>query len=107
MDVAVGTLNLNNLFSRYNLSAEIASLASARAAVTDTTHLARDVLEAELVSPSRARRLFTIFNTHLRSHFLAPGETETGVNAGRLQRSAVAVQILAVELAGTANWPKH
>jgi endonuclease/exonuclease/phosphatase family metal-dependent hydrolase len=34
----------------------------------------RDLLEVEVLHPSRGERLFTLYNTHLKSHFVEAGE---------------------------------
>lgn len=34
----------------------------------------RDLLEVEILDPKRRKRLFTVFNTHLKSQYLAPNE---------------------------------
>jgi endonuclease/exonuclease/phosphatase family metal-dependent hydrolase len=50
----------------------------------------RDLLQVEVLNPSRTRRLFTLFNTHLKSHFLSPCETAADANSRR-QRQAEAM----------------
>ncbi len=50
----------------------------------------RDLLQVEILNSSRTRRLFTLFNTHMKSHFLSPGEIAADAN-GRRQRQAEVV----------------
>ncbi len=54
----------------------------------------RDLLEVEILNPSRTRRLFTVFNTHLKSHFLSPGETEKDANDRRERQANIAKTII-------------
>lgn len=54
----------------------------------------RDLLEVEILSPTRSRRLFTLYNTHLKSHF---GDHESGgrgkvKNDARRRRQAEAIR---------------
>lgn len=41
----------------------------------DPTHpiFGRDLLEVEILNPSRTKTLFKIFNNHLKSHYVGPG----------------------------------
>lgn len=54
----------------------------------------RDLLQVEILNASRTRRLFTVFNTHLKSHFLSPGETEADANGRRQRQAEVAATIV-------------
>ena len=54
----------------------------------------RDILEAEIWDPHRSRELFTLYNNHLKSHFVPSGEDpiQGEVEANRLrQRQAEVV----------------
>jgi endonuclease/exonuclease/phosphatase family metal-dependent hydrolase len=49
----------------------------------------RDLLQVDVLNPSRKRRLFTIFNNHLKSHFVpftADDPTTEATNANELRR---------------------
>ena len=54
----------------------------------------RDLLQVEILNPSRTRRLFTLFNTHMKSHFLSPGETAADANGRRQRQAEVAAGIV-------------
>lgn len=55
----------------------------------------RDLLEVEIMDPARRRRLFTVFNTHLKSHYVdfsvPDPEAERRENAKRRRRQAETV----------------
>jgi hypothetical protein len=63
---------------------------------SDPTEMAfgRDLLQVEILNASRSRRLFTLFNTHLKSHFLSPGETAADANGRRQRQAEVAARII-------------
>jgi hypothetical protein len=44
----------------------------------------RDLLEVEILHPGRGRRLFTLFNNHLKASSLNPGR-DCCVGCGRVQ----------------------
>jgi endonuclease/exonuclease/phosphatase family metal-dependent hydrolase len=54
----------------------------------------RDLLQVEILNASRSRRLFTLFNTHLKSHFLSPGETAADADGRRQRQAEVAARII-------------
>jgi endonuclease/exonuclease/phosphatase family metal-dependent hydrolase len=54
----------------------------------------RDLLQVEILNASRTRRLFTLFNTHLKSHFLSPGETAADADERRQRQAEVAATII-------------
>lgn len=64
----------------------------------DAPIFSRDLLEVEILDPSRIRRLFTLFNTHLKSQYLAPNENPvTGkqrADLTRTRQAEVAARIL-------------
>lgn len=47
---------------------------AAHKAEPDSTIFSRDLLEVEILDEKRKKRLFTLFNTHLKSQYLAPNE---------------------------------
>ncbi len=54
----------------------------------DVSIFSRDLLELEVYNPGRTKRLFTLFNTHLKSQYLAPGENPvTGKQRADLTRT--------------------
>jgi endonuclease/exonuclease/phosphatase family metal-dependent hydrolase len=63
---------------------------------SDPTEMAfgRDLLQVEILNASRSRRLFTLFNTHLKSHFLSPGETAADADGRRQRQAEVAARII-------------
>lgn len=53
----------------------------------DAPIFSRDLLEVEILDPRRRKRLFTLFNTHLKSQYLAPHENPlTGKQRADLTR---------------------
>lgn len=58
----------------------------------------RDLLEVEILSSSRKRRLLTVFVAHLKSHFLSPGEDpaagEAQANERRRRQAEVTASII-------------
>jgi len=54
----------------------------------------RDLLQVEILNASRSRRLFTLFNTHLKSHFLSTGETAADADGRRKRQAEVAARII-------------
>lgn len=53
----------------------------------DSPIFSRDLLEVEILDPKRRKRLFTLFNTHLKSQYLAPNENPvTGKQRADLTR---------------------
>lgn len=47
----------------------------------------RDLLQVEILNPSRTRRLLTVFNSHLKSHYVPfTNDQEQGAAAGNQQR---------------------
>ena len=65
----------------------------------DSTVFSRDLLEADIWDAKRRKRLFTIFNTHLKSQYLAPQENPiTGKERAdliRTRQSETAAAIIA------------
>ncbi len=63
---------------------------------SDPTEMAfgRDLLQVEILNASRSRRLFTLFNTHLKSHFLSTGETAADADGRRKRQAEVAARII-------------
>jgi endonuclease/exonuclease/phosphatase family metal-dependent hydrolase len=62
----------------------------------------RDLLQVEVLSDDRRRKLFTIFNNHLKSHFVPfnapdPGAEEVRANELRRRQCDVAATIIASE----------
>ena len=62
----------------------------------------RDLLQVEILSPSRRERLFTLFNNHLKSHFVPfnapdPEAERKRANDLRERQSEVAATIIAAE----------
>ena len=62
----------------------------------------RDLLQVEILSPSRRERLFTLFNNHLKSHFVPfnapdPEAERKRANDLRERQSQVAAAIIAAE----------
>jgi len=74
------------LLSRY----PIGGVTSWRFAVhPDEPHnyiFSRDLLEVEILDPKRRRRLFTVFNTHLKSNYVRWGEDEAAARRQILAR---------------------
>lgn len=64
----------------------------------DVSIFSRDLLELEVYNPGRTKRLFTLFNTHLKSQYLAPGENPvTGrqrADLTRTRQAQVAARII-------------
>ncbi|MGH9803905.1 MAG: endonuclease/exonuclease/phosphatase family protein [Candidatus Acidiferrales bacterium] len=57
----------------------------------------RDLLQAEILNPARTRTLFTLFNNHLKSHFVPFGEDPVaGAAAANQSRQRQAESIAAV-----------
>lgn len=58
----------------------------------------RDLLQVEILNPSRTKRLFTLFNTHLKSHYVSEDQDPlTGPvenNAIRQRQAEVALSII-------------
>lgn len=67
----------------------------------------RDLLQVDILNLARTKRLCTVFNTHLKSHFVRFTEDQvigaTQANTRRRQQAAVAAQIIGREM--TANDP--
>ncbi|MGH2535566.1 MAG: endonuclease/exonuclease/phosphatase family protein [Thermomicrobiales bacterium] len=59
----------------------------------------RDLLEVEILSPSRRQRLFTLYNNHLKSHYVPfdadPVEGARRANERRQRQAAIAARIVA------------
>ncbi len=59
----------------------------------------RDLLEVEVLNAQRTRRLFTLFNTHLKSHFVPFGQDQAAgaaaANQRRQQQAELMAQIVA------------
>jgi endonuclease/exonuclease/phosphatase family metal-dependent hydrolase len=59
----------------------------------------RDLLEVEVLNAQRTRRLFTLFNAHLKSHFVPFDQDQAAgaaaANQRRLQQAEVITQIVA------------
>lgn len=62
----------------------------------------RDLLQVEILNQRRDRRLLTVFNTHLKSHFVPFTEDQTAgakaANQRRKRQAEVAVDIIASEM---------
>ncbi len=62
----------------------------------------RDLLEVEILSSSRSRRLFTIYNNHLKSHYVPfnqnPALGEEQENRRRRQQAETAAHIIAARM---------
>ncbi|MEW6058900.1 MAG: endonuclease/exonuclease/phosphatase family protein [Actinomycetota bacterium] len=58
----------------------------------------RDLLEVEILSASRAERLFTLFVNHLKSHFVSPPETDDDANSRRLLQAETVAYIVSKEM---------
>jgi endonuclease/exonuclease/phosphatase family metal-dependent hydrolase len=63
----------------------------------------RDLLQVEILNPSRRRRLFTLFNNHLKSHYVPfnapdPDAERERANELRRRQSEVAATIVAAEM---------
>jgi endonuclease/exonuclease/phosphatase family metal-dependent hydrolase len=59
----------------------------------------RDLLEVEILTADRSRRLLTVFNNHLKSHFVPPGEDPVAgaaaADARRRQQAEMVARIVA------------
>jgi len=64
----------------------------------------RDLLQVEILNPSRSRRLFTLFNTHLRSHFLSPGETAADADGRRQRQAELAAKIIEAQIRPNSSY---
>jgi hypothetical protein len=65
----------------------------------------RDLLEVEVLHPARGERLFTLYITHLKSHFIAHGEdpvagAQASAERRRLQAETIARIVAAPQRAG-------
>lgn len=63
----------------------------------------RDLLQVEILSPDRSKRLFTVFNNHLKSHFVPfnapdPSAEEKTSNERRRRQSEAVVEIIAAQM---------
>jgi endonuclease/exonuclease/phosphatase family metal-dependent hydrolase len=63
----------------------------------------RDLLQVEILSPSRRQRLFTVFNNHLKSHYVPfnapdPDAERQRANELRQPQSEVAAAIIAAQM---------
>ncbi|MGD0272280.1 MAG: endonuclease/exonuclease/phosphatase family protein [Gaiellaceae bacterium] len=63
----------------------------------------RDLLQVEILSPDRSERLFTVFNNHLKSHFVPfntpdPSAEEKDSNERRKRQCEAAATIIAVQM---------
>lgn len=62
----------------------------------------RDLLEVEVLNSSRSRRLFKIFNNHLKSHFVGPGmERAVGMQLNNQRRTRQAEMVAEIVKART------
>lgn len=65
----------------------------------DTRVFGRDLLEVEVYDPARRRRLFTLFNNHLKSHFVPHDEDQQAgkqaANERRRDQAEVTARIVA------------
>jgi endonuclease/exonuclease/phosphatase family metal-dependent hydrolase len=62
----------------------------------------RDLLEVEILNPTRSARLFTMYNNHLKSHFIPFGEAPDleaeRANRRRRQQAETAARIIAARM---------
>jgi endonuclease/exonuclease/phosphatase family metal-dependent hydrolase len=58
----------------------------------------RDLLQVEILSSSRGLKLFTLFNNHLKSHFLSPGQTQAEADGRRQRQAEIAAKIIQAEM---------
>jgi endonuclease/exonuclease/phosphatase family metal-dependent hydrolase len=58
----------------------------------------RDLLQVEILDANRTRRLFTVFNTHLKSRYLSPGETADDANGRRSRQAEVVASIVDAQM---------
>ncbi len=54
----------------------------------------RDLLQVEIYSTTRSRRLFTLFVNHLKSHFVRPPDTEATADSRRRDQATVAARLI-------------
>lgn len=58
------------------------------------TVFGRDLLQVEILNATRSKTLFTVFNNHLKSKFIGPGDTDASNDARRQQQAEIAAQII-------------
>ncbi len=90
MRVSTGRFNLSNLFFRYNFRAEVPDNPNKRV-------VGRNLLQVQALK-SDGSTLFTLYNTHLKSHFVPfgqdPGAGAAATNAQRKRQAKASERII-------------
>jgi endonuclease/exonuclease/phosphatase family metal-dependent hydrolase len=75
----------------------------------DHTVFGRDLLQVDILNPSRSRKLFTIFNNHLKSHYIDfrdadPEAAEKSNNDRRLRQAEMMAEIVKNQTRPDSNY---
>jgi len=90
------------LLSRLPIGAVTSWRFATHPAEPDSPIFSRDLLEVDILDAKRKKKLFTVFNTHLKSQYLAPGEDPvTGKERAdliRMRQAEAAARILVARM---------